>query len=68
LDLRSFAILRGTPRVAVAWSREAREASGGRVFYTPLGGSKDFDEPNYRQLLVNALFWLTERDAAKMKK
>jgi type 1 glutamine amidotransferase len=49
----------------VAW---AREVNGGRVFYTSLGGTKDFQDENYRQLLVNALFWLTQRDAAKMKK
>jgi type 1 glutamine amidotransferase len=42
----------------VAW---AREANGGRVFYTSLGGSKDFADPNFRRLLVNALFWLARR-------
>jgi len=42
-----------------AWVREHR---GGRVFYTSLGGPKDFDSPSFRQLLVNALFWVAKRE------
>jgi type 1 glutamine amidotransferase len=49
----------------VAW---AREVNGGRVFYTSLGGTKDFEDPNFRQLLVNALSWTTRRDTATLKK
>jgi len=50
------------PPEPVAW---AREVNGGRVFYTSLGGTKDFQDPNFRQLLVNALYWLTKRAPGK---
>ncbi len=42
-----------------AWVREHK---GGRVFYTSLGGPKDFAEPSFRQLLTNALFWVARRE------
>jgi type 1 glutamine amidotransferase len=57
--------VKGRDPEPVAW---AREVNSGRVFYTSLGGSKDFEDANFRQLLVNALCWLTKRDAAKLKK
>jgi len=38
----------------VAWVRVHR---GGRVFYTSLGGPKDFENPNFVRMLVNAVFW-----------
>jgi nicotinamidase-related amidase/type 1 glutamine amidotransferase len=31
-----------------------------RAFYTSLGHEQDFAEPQFRKLLVNALFWATE--------
>ena len=65
LQILLMGTVKGHEPEPVAW---AREVNGGRVFYTSLGGSKDFQDPNYRQLLVNALCWLTQRDAAKMKK
>jgi putative membrane-bound dehydrogenase-like protein len=43
----------------VAWTRLH---NGGRVFYTSLGYQKDFDEPNFVRLVVNALFWTTKRE------
>jgi len=38
----------------MAWTRELK---GGRVFYTSLGHPKDFENPSFRNLLVNAVFW-----------
>jgi len=43
-----------------AWVRECK---GGRVFYASLGGIKDFDVPAFRQLLINAVFWVAKREA-----
>ncbi|MGF1581846.1 MAG: ThuA domain-containing protein [Gemmataceae bacterium] len=34
---------------------------GGRMFYTSLGVVEDFDDPNFRRMLVNAIFWTTRR-------
>jgi putative membrane-bound dehydrogenase-like protein len=42
----------------IAWTRIP---NGGRVFYTSLGHSDDFKNPNFQRLLVNALFWTTNR-------
>jgi type 1 glutamine amidotransferase len=54
--------VRGQEPEPIAW---AREANGGRVFYTSLGGTKDFQDPNFRRLLVNALHWLAKRSPGK---
>jgi putative membrane-bound dehydrogenase-like protein len=43
----------------VAWVRQHK---GGRVFYTSLGHPKDFENENFRQMLVNALFWTAGRE------
>ena len=43
----------------VAW---VRERNGGRVFYTSLGTQEDFTEESFRRLLVNAIFWTTQRE------
>lgn len=45
----------------VAWVRDRAQ---GRVFYTSLGAPEDFANENFRRLLVNAIFWTTERDEA----
>jgi putative membrane-bound dehydrogenase-like protein len=42
----------------VAWTRRHK---GGRVFYTSLGHPKDFQDGDFRRLLVNALFWTAKR-------
>ena len=44
----------------VAWTRMHK---GGRVFYTSLGHQEDFKNPQFRMLLVNALFWTVNRQA-----
>ena len=46
----------------VAWTRIH---NGGRIFYTSLGGPKDFEDKNFKQMIVNALFWTTERRVEK---
>lgn len=56
-------LLNGTildkPTEPVAWTRIH---NGGRVFYTSLGSAESFDDPNYRRMLANALFWTAKRD------
>jgi type 1 glutamine amidotransferase len=42
----------------VAWTHRH---NGGRMFYTSLGVPEDFEKPEFRQLLVNALFWTAGR-------
>jgi putative membrane-bound dehydrogenase-like protein len=46
----------------LAWTRVH---NGGRVFYTSLGHPKDFQNNNFKRLLVNALYWTTKRDPPK---
>jgi putative membrane-bound dehydrogenase-like protein len=46
----------------VAW---VRVHNGGRVFYTSLGQQKDFQDENFKRLLVNALFWTTGHEPPK---
>jgi type 1 glutamine amidotransferase len=42
----------------IAWTRLH---NSGRVFYTSLGHPKDFEDENFRRLLVNSLFWTAKR-------
>jgi type 1 glutamine amidotransferase len=37
------------------------EYNGGRMFYTSLGVPEDFQDDNFRRLLVNAIHWTTRR-------
>lgn len=48
----------------VTWTREHK---GGRVFYTSLGGRDDFDNADFRRLLVNALYWAARKDVPQDK-
>ena len=48
------------PPEPVAWTHSYR---GARVFYTSLGHPKDFENPAFRRLLVNAIFWTLNRPA-----
>ncbi|MDX1636921.1 MAG: ThuA domain-containing protein [Balneolaceae bacterium] len=34
--------------------------NGGRMFYTSLGVPSDFENPNFRRMLTNAIFWAAE--------
>ncbi len=38
------------------------EYKGGRMFYTSLGVPEDFQDENFRRLLVNAIYWTTRRE------
>jgi putative membrane-bound dehydrogenase-like protein len=49
----------------VAWVRTYR---GGRIFYTSLGHPADFQNEQFRQLLVNALFWTVGRPVPPPRK
>ena len=43
----------------LAWTRQK---SGGRVFYTSLGGPDDFENKFFRTILVNSIFWTAQRE------
>ncbi len=43
----------------VAWTNTYK---GGRIFYTSLGGPDDFQNPIFRRLLVNAVYWGLDRE------
>jgi type 1 glutamine amidotransferase len=45
-----------------------RVAQGRLHFFTSLGVPEDFNDDNFRRLLVNALFWTTHRDPERMVK
>ena len=47
-------------REPVAWTNTYK---GGRVFYTSLGNPDDFRLRAFRRLLLNGVFWATERPA-----
>jgi len=42
-----------------AWTRVYK---GCQIFYTALGSPEDFENPSFRQLLTNALFWTAGRE------
>ncbi len=52
-------------REPVAW---VRQQNGGRVFYTSMGGPEDFEKESFRRLLVNAVFWTTQKDEAASRR
>lgn len=46
----------------IAWARLHDKA---RVFYTSLGHPDDFKDENFKKMLVNAIFWTTQRPLPK---
>ena len=46
------------PPEPMAWTHTYK---GARVFYTSLGHPKDFDQPAFRTMLVNAVFWALDQ-------
>lgn len=48
----------------VAWTNRYRES---RVFYTSLGNVDDFKNPQFRRLLINAVFWAIDKPVPKAK-
>ena len=55
----------GDQSYPVAWARQYKKA---RVFYTSLGHADDFAQPQFRQLLLNALHWAMDRKPAERTK
>jgi len=53
------------PAEPLAWTRAYK---GSRVFYTSLGAQETFQEPSFRRLLANALFWTAKRDVEAIRK
>lgn len=49
------------PQEPVAWTYHRRD--GGRVFYTSLGSPDDFELPQFRRLLRNAVYWAADLPA-----
>lgn len=47
------------PQEPVAWTYRTKH--GGLVFYTSLGSPEDFELPQFRRLLRNAVYWAAER-------
>jgi type 1 glutamine amidotransferase len=43
------------------------EYKGGRTFYSTMGQPADFQNPDFRRLLENAIFWTTKRDPASLR-
>ncbi|MHC4112971.1 MAG: isochorismatase family protein [Planctomycetota bacterium] len=48
----------------VAWTNRKGKS---RVFYTSLGNVKDFKNPQFRRLLINAVFWAMDKPLPKAK-
>jgi rhodanese-related sulfurtransferase/type 1 glutamine amidotransferase len=42
----------------MAWTHHYK---GARIFYTSLGHPRDFENPSFHQLLINAVFWCLDR-------
>ncbi|MCC6125515.1 MAG: ThuA domain-containing protein [Pirellulales bacterium] len=67
LDKKAHALLLGSSEgktEPVAWTHAYK---GGRVFYTSLGHQDDFAAPQFRTLLVNAIFWSMDRPLSNGK-
>lgn len=54
----------GQPTEPIAWTREYKK---GRVFYTSLGAEDMFEQPAFRRMLANALFWTAGRKVETKK-
>ncbi len=48
----------------VAWTNMYKQA---RIFYTSLGHPDDFGNPQFRRLLINAVFWAMDKPVPKEK-
>lgn len=49
----------------VAWARDPQAGKHGRVFYTSLGDPKDFANPTFQHLLLNAITWTSAKPVEK---
>lgn len=52
-------IVEGASSQPVSW---VHTYNGGRIFYTSLGVPGDFKDPNFRRMLINAIFWTASRE------
>jgi nicotinamidase-related amidase len=48
----------------VAWTNRYKES---RIFYTSLGHPEDFQNPQFRRMLINAVFWAMDKPVPKPK-
>lgn len=48
----------------IAWTNRYKDA---RIFYTSLGSLGDFNNENFRKLLVNAIFWALDRPKSSLE-
>jgi len=48
----------------VAWTNRYKRA---RVFYTSLGHADDFNNPEFRKMLINAVFWAMDKPVPRPK-
>lgn len=48
----------------VAWTNKYKKS---RIFYTSLGHPDDFKNPQFRQMLINAVFWAMDKPVPKPK-
>jgi len=48
----------------VAWTNKYKKS---RIFYTSLGNISDFENPHFRRLLINAVFWAMDKPVPKGK-
>jgi len=48
----------------IAWTNRYKKS---RVFYTSLGSVEDFENPQFRRMLVNAAFWAMDKPLPKGK-
>lgn len=49
----------------LTWTRTYKDS---RIIYTGLGHPDDFEEPSFRKLLINAIFWAMDRSAPEQSK
>ncbi|MEM7392308.1 MAG: ThuA domain-containing protein [Verrucomicrobiota bacterium] len=57
--------IKGKPEQAVTW---VHTYNGGRMFYSSAGVPTDFEDENFRRMLMNAIFWTTRREPESMKR
>ncbi len=48
----------------VAWTNRYKES---RIFYTSLGHPDDFQNPHFRRMLINAVFWAMNKPVPKQR-
>jgi type 1 glutamine amidotransferase/nicotinamidase-related amidase len=57
-------IWQGNPAEPVAWTTKYH---GGRVFFTALGATEDFNNKNFRRLLLNGFLWAMDKPIPRGK-